>query len=135
MINKSVIVDIKIREPTARLLLLHSPSSKLSYNRNKALAIYQQQIKKLSKNPQDKADVIKSESKLQALQHVDYTKNLTKDQQKMLEDHPIKYFIPWRAVWKSNSVSTPCRIVFDASQATSSGLSLNITYYRKEGTI
>ena len=37
----------------------------------------------------------------------------------------IKHFIPWRAVWNNNSVTTPCRLVFDASQATSSGYSLN----------
>ena len=28
-------------------------------------------------------------------------------------------------MWKGNSVSTPCRVVFDASQATSSGFSFN----------
>ena len=35
------------------------------------------------------------------------------------------YFIPWRAVWNTNSISTPCRLVFDASQTTSTGLSFN----------
>ena len=36
-----------------------------------------------------------------------------------------QYFIPWKAVWNGNSISTPCRLVFDASQPTSIGLSLN----------
>ena len=35
-----------------------------------------------------------------------------------------KYFIPWRVVWGS-SISTPVRLVFDASQRTQSGCSLN----------
>ena len=38
---------------------------------------------------------------------------------------PILHFIPWRVVWNTNSISTPCRHVFDASHPTSSGLSLN----------
>ena len=43
----------------------------------------------------------------------------------MLQENPVKYFIPWCAVWKGNSISTPCRVVFDALQARSSGYSLN----------
>ena len=56
---------------------------------------------------------------------VEYTKNLPEDVQLMLQQNAIQYYIPWRAVWKGNSISTPCRVVFDASQATSSGYSLN----------
>ena len=43
----------------------------------------------------------------------------------MLTKNPVQNFIPWRAVWNSNSISTPCRLVFDASQPTASGTSLN----------
>ena len=43
----------------------------------------------------------------------------------MLRNNPIQNFILWRAIWNGNSISTPCRIVFDASQPTSSGVSLN----------
>ena len=43
----------------------------------------------------------------------------------MLKNSPIKHFIPWRIVWNQNSVSTPCRPVFDASQVTGTGFSLN----------
>ena len=38
----------------------------------------------------------------------------------------IQKFIPWRAVWNGNSISTPCRLVFDASQPTASGWSYDI---------
>ena len=43
----------------------------------------------------------------------------------MLRTNPIQNFVPWRAVWNGNSVSTLCRLVFDVSQPTSSGTSLN----------
>ena len=43
----------------------------------------------------------------------------------MLKNSKIKNFIPWRAVWNGNSISTPCRVVFDASCPTSTGYSLN----------
>ena len=43
----------------------------------------------------------------------------------MLAKNPIQNFIPWRAVWNGNSISTPRRLVFDASQPTASGTSLN----------
>ena len=76
-------------------------------------------------NIQDKNDIIKSENKLQQMGFVDYIRNLPSDVQVMLQENLIKYFIPWHAVWKGNSISTPCRVVFDTSQATSSGYSLN----------
>lgn len=37
----------------------------------------------------------------------------------------FQHYIPWRAVWKTNSLSTPCRVVFDTSSQTTSGYSLN----------
>ena len=56
---------------------------------------------------------------------VDYVLNLTEEQQKMLRDATLHYYIPWRPVWNSNSISTPCRMVFDASMVTATGLSMN----------
>ena len=43
----------------------------------------------------------------------------------MLKDSPIQNIIPWRVVWKANSVDTPCRLVFDASQISNTGYSLS----------
>ena len=125
LINQSVAVDTTSRSTVASLPFLHDPATKLAPNKMKAMKVYEQQVKKLNKLPDDKDDVIKSEGKLHALGHVDFVKNLPLDQQEMLNNSDVKYYIPWRAVWKSNSVSTPCRVVFDASQATDSGYSLN----------
>ena len=82
-------------------------------------------MKKLINNPKDKDDVLKSEKKLQDLGYVEYVKNLPVENELELSCSKVQNFIPWRIVWKENSRSTPCRIVFDASQATSGGYSLN----------
>ena len=125
VIDKSVIVDTQAGITTARLPFLNNPVLKLAPNRDKAFAIYKNQVKKLSKNESDKDDVIASEAKLQQLGHVDYIRNLSLNEQKRLKDNQIQNFIPWRSVWIRNSLSTPCRIVYDASQPTSSSYSLN----------
>ena len=125
IINQSVHLDTSTRSTMARLPFIHDPVVKLAPNKDKAMRVFNQQLKKLSKNVNDKNAVIKSEGKLQSLGHVDYISNLTADQQQILQENQIQNFIPWRAVWKVNSISTPCRIVFDASQPTNSGYSLN----------
>ena len=125
LINKSVKVDVQAGVTTAKLPLLDNPVVKLAPNKNKAIAVYNGQIKKLNKNKHDKLDVIKSEAKLQDLGHVEFVRNLSSDQQKRLKDNPVQNYIPWRCVWNGNSVTTPCRLVFDASQPTDTSYSLN----------
>ena len=98
---------------------------KLSNNKDIALKIYSEQLRKLNTNLQDKADVITSENKLQRLGHAAYVLNLSQEQQRILSETDIKYYIPWRAACKQNSISTRCRVVFDASQITNTGYSLN----------
>ena len=56
--NKSVTVDTDRRITTALLPLMFNPLRKLAPNKDKALCIYNQQVKKLNQNPQDKEDVI-----------------------------------------------------------------------------
>ena len=124
-INNSVTVDISNCTTTAKLPLMHDPLMKLEPNRSIALKVYNQQVKRLQKNQEDRNDVIKSEKKLQDLGYVEYVKNMSSEIQEMLQSHPVQNFIPWRAVWKISSISTPCRIVYDASMPTNSGFSLN----------
>ena len=125
LIDSSITVDLNNKQIIARLPFIDDPSKKLAPNKSIALKIYNQQIKKLDKNPVDKAEIIASESKLQQLGFVDYVDDLTLNQQEILRNSPSQNFIPWRAVWKTTSVSTPCRVVFDASHPTSTGFSLN----------
>ncbi|XP_066924073.1 uncharacterized protein [Clytia hemisphaerica] len=123
-IDDSVTVDIQNHQSIATLPLMDSPS-RLSPNRGIALKVYNQQLHRLVKNPDDKDDIINSEHKLQKLGYVDYVKNLPKEMQQSLAQSNLQNYIPWRAVWKESSVSTPCRVVFDASMTTNSGFSLN----------
>jgi len=76
-----------------------SQSSSWTCTKSKyCLACLNQQLKRPTKHRKDKDEIIASENKLQTLGYVEYVKNL----------HPIKNFIPWRAVWKDSSISTPC---------------------------
>ena len=90
-------------------------------NEEMALKVYQSQIRNLDKKPEDKQAAISFEGKLQDLGFVDYLRNLTPEQQDMITNAPSRYFIPWRPVFNENSVSTPCRLVFDASQSNNDG--------------
>ena len=125
LIDKSVQVNTGNRCTTAKLPFIHNPMVKLSNNKDLALKIYNQQLRKLNKNLQDKANVITSENKLQRLRHVDYVQNLSQEQQRMLSEMDMKYYIPRRAAWKQNAISTTCRVAFDASQIQNTGHGLN----------
>ena len=125
LINDSVKVDIVNNVTYASLPFIYDPKLRLQPNRHKALKVYEQQTRRLQKYPSDRQDVIEFEHKLQKLGHVEFVKHLQPDTQDYLQTYEIKNFIPWRAVWKVNSILTPCRVVFDASQPTGSGYSLN----------
>ena len=125
VIHNSVEVNIKKRVTISSFPLMQNSVIKLASNKNKALQIYNQEIQKLDQNLQDKRDVTESEAKVQKLGFVEFVKNVTLKQQQMLKAGGVQNFIPWRAVWNGNSVSTLYYIVFDASQETPSGTSLN----------
>ncbi|XP_066911762.1 uncharacterized protein [Clytia hemisphaerica] len=127
LIESSVSVNLETSTTSATLPFIDNPVIKLAPNKDQAMKVYRQQLRKLNQpaNTQDKQDVIQSEQKLQQMGFVEYVKDLPQDVQHMLQKCHVKYHIPWRAVWKGNSISTPCRVVFDASQATPSGHSLN----------
>ena len=102
VINKSVTVDTDRRITTELLPMMFNLLHKLAPNKDKALRVYNQQVKKLNEDQQDKEDVMQSEAKLQRLRHVDFVRILTPGQQEMLAKNPVQNFIPWRAVWNSN---------------------------------
>ncbi len=125
VIENSVTVDTDNNMVKVRLPLLADPKVKLCPNKEIACKVYNQQLKKLKNNDEDKAAILKSEKKLQDLGYVAYVKDLPEETQRVLAHHPVKNFIPWRVVWKSSSITTPVRVVFDASMVTRSGYSLN----------
>ena len=125
LIESSVEVDLELGEIRAKLPLLADPASSIGENCRAARRIYQQQVVKLNKSPEDLESVIKSEAKMHSRGHVQYLEDLDPEEKKVVENSGWSHFIPWRAVWNSNSLTTSCRVVFDLSATTETGLSLN----------
>ena len=65
------------------------------------------------------------EAGLQSSGYVDWVENLKPEEISLLNKCKSRYYLPWRVAYNENSVSTPVRVVFDASSITKSGLSLN----------
>ena len=125
LIERSVHVDIENRITTAELPFTGDPLVKLSPNRNIALKVYNQQLRKINKCPADKEAILKSEAKLQAAGYVAYVKDLPEEMQKILAESPHQNFYPWLVAYKASSQTTPARLVFDASRPTATGYSIN----------
>ena len=125
IINKSISINEETGRVEANLPFIENPKSNLCPNKSKALGVFNSQLKQLERDEERRKEVINAEAKLQSLGFVDYVRNLTLEQQTKLRDSQVKNFIPWSAVWKETSISTPCRLVFNASFPTESQKSLN----------
>ena len=125
IIKRSVRFDQDNQKTIAKLPLIADPAIRLSPNAGIARKVYDSVVKRLNKNPTDKASVIKAEKKLHDRGFVGYVSDLSEEQRKVFENSAVKNFLPWRVVFKSGSLSTPVRPVFDASMPTPSGESLN----------
>ena len=88
------------------------------------MSVYKNQIRKLDRGPKVMQAVIELERKMHELRFFQIFGNLSDEQIKMIMGSAVHYFIPWKAAF-SDSVSTPCRLVFDASQVALIGNSLN----------
>ena len=82
-------------------------------------------VKQLDKDPKSKEEVVEFQDKLQKLGFVDYVRDLDPEQQKILQENQIQNFIPWHCIWSKNSVTTPCRMVFNASHSSRGRRTLN----------
>ena len=123
--DKSVTVNPEKGEVTALLPFLCDPTKRLKSNYHIAEKIYFSQVRKLQKVEKDRADVVSAFKKLIDMNYITKLTDLSKEDQNLINSSEVKYFIPWTAVWNTNSVSTPCRPVFNASCATDTGNSLN----------
>ena len=122
VIEKVVTVDPESRRCSAKLpFIVPNPDNRLLDNEQDAVKAYRNQIRRLSKSPADKKSVVESEAKLQSLGFVDYFSNLTSEQRRKIFDACLRNFLIWLVVFNENSLSTPCRLVFDASRGTSGG--------------
>ena len=125
LINNSVNVDLDKGYVEAKLPFICDPDTHLKSNRHLAEKIYNDQVKKLNKDPKDKEDVTHAFEKLCQLGYLVKLDDLSTEDREAILSSPVQHFIPWRVVWNTNSVSTPVRPVFDASHPTNTGNSLN----------
>lgn len=92
--------------------------SSLGDSKQMALKRFNYLEKKLCNNPDLKQDYVNFMREYLILGHME----LVGDIQQCLNQ---EYYLPHHAVIKPSSTSTKCRVVFDASASTSSGVSLN----------
>ena len=126
LIEKCVTCDLESSFVSAKLPFLADPLTHLeASNELVALKVFNRQVKILNANEQDKRSVLNFEQNLQDLGCVEYFSDLPEHERQLIERNPVKYFIPWRPVYKEDSVSTPCRMAFDASMSSKGASSLN----------
>ena len=126
LIESSIELDAVNNILWATLPFVEDPTEKLLPNRFIAEKVLQSQQKMFSRNPGMREDAVKSHQKLLDKGHVIAASKLPAEYRGAVEATPGPgYFIPWRTVYNEGSVSTPCRIVFDASSKTPGGDSLN----------
>ena len=79
IIEGSVEVNVQ-RGITVAMLPQSNPKVWLKPNEGMAIKVYQAQVRKLEKNPEDKIQVLNSEKNLQELGFVDFVNNLRKNE-------------------------------------------------------
>ena len=136
LIERCVTYDVDGKRLVSSLPFVLSPKEKLLPNRYQAEKIFLSQMKTVSKSDDVRSDVLASFNKLADKGYLRSVSSLDPElQQDILDDTQGAYIIPWRCVWKENSLSTPCRIVFDASARTPGGASLNCTLAKGENRL
>jgi hypothetical protein len=110
----------------AKLPFIEDPVANLKPNRFVAERVFKTQLELIRKNPSMREDTVKSHQKLVDRGHVAEESELPKAHLEAIKASPGEgYFIPWRTIYKEGSLSTPFRMVFDASSKTPGGNSLN----------
>lgn len=93
----------------------------LGESKNMALKRFQSLERKLCKVPELKVDYVNFMKEYEGLGHM---------KEIILNNDDFEgYFLPHHAVIKNSSLTTKCRVVFDASAKSSTGLSLNDVQY------
>ena len=109
----------------ARLPFKVDPITNLINNRFQAEKMLRSQLRSIAKRPETKEDIFRAHNKLRDKGHVMAITDLPPDEMKAVLESLGAYWIPWSVVWKEASMSSPSRIVFNASMKTASGQSLN----------
>ena len=118
MIRESVKLDLPNKRIICSLPLRGSEKDFLTTNRDRALQVLDQQCRKYHKDKEVKDIAIKAFKKLFDNGHAALLDDLDDDVKKLFLEKDPQYFIPWRLVFKPDSLSTPCRAVLDGSSRT-----------------
>ena len=125
-IEESVSLNVAEKRLIAKLPFTKDPAVHLKPNRKVAEKVLESQMRLIEKNPEMREDIVKSHQKLLYRGFVCEVDELDEEVRKSIYDTSVPgYVIPWRCVYKYSSVSTPCRVVYDASSKTPGGESLN----------
>ena len=125
LIKQSVHIDDEKGMAIARLPFKADPTQFLADNYHVAHKRLNNICNKYSKDQDVKNKILAGLDKLRSKGHVKYYEDLNAEQISMLDNASSSYVIPWDVQFKGNSLSTPVRIVLDASSKTSTGYSLN----------
>ena len=124
MIENCISYDPNRRKIVAKLPFILEPKTHLAENYYVAAKVLESQIRMVEKQPELRPQLQASHAKLADRGYVCKLDDLPLAEKKLAAE--AGYFLPWRHV-HSGSLSTPCRLVFDASARTKSGYSLNCT--------
>ena len=108
---------------TAVLPLKEDPNIALTANDEQSKKQYFRIVKSLQDKPIEKESVLTSFNKLIELKYIQKVSDLDAEIQEQIMKKQ-RYVIPWNVVYKQ-SISTPCRIVLNASAKTKTKKSLN----------
>ena len=125
-IEASVQYDPVKKVVIAKLPFIPGEQQKLQPNEHIARKIFNRQMDKLQKKPELREMALKSVQKLIDAGHMVKQSDLSPEEVAVMnQTEGCDYFIPWGLVEKEDSVSTPVRMVFNASSKTPGGTSLN----------
>ena len=124
IIKSSIQYDKLKKKFCVSLPLKKNPAESLSCNSKQSRRIYDRITKSLDGHPDDKLAILKSFNKQVELGYIQRLSDLDLELQKSIMSKQ-KYVIPWNIVHKESSLSTPVRIVLNASSKTQTGRSLN----------
>ena len=123
-IEQSVRYDRVGKKLIARLPFMVDPVAKLTPNLHIAKKVFCSQLRKATNDETVRLGMVKSFNKLCDKGYVAKVSDLPTALQNKVNSM-VGYVIPWRTVCKEDSISTPVRLVFDASSKTPGGESLN----------
>ena len=124
LVQQSVRYDRQQKKLIAELPFLVDPVVNLKPNLGVAKKVFASQLRKAEKSERVREGIVASHKKLADKGFVVRVDDLDPETKNYVNDL-TGYIIPWRTVDKENSISTPVRMVFDASSRTPGGESLN----------